>query len=142
MNRMGQVLIAAITAGGACVGGAAALTTVTGISPAQLVQASPAATFQAIGDATRTAAVQPNGTPSPAATILAAVRTSIPRTHATTGASGAQTTANGTAKAAAGKAPITHATSGASGAAVANGQGGYEERGESEEFEGSEGDDD
>ena len=137
MNRMGQVLIAAITAGGACVGGAAALITVTGISPADLVQASPTATLQAIGDATRAAAAQPNGAPSPISTLQAAVRTTVPSTHATTGASGAQAT-NGIANSATASrtAPATHATSGASGATVAGGQGGYDK------YQEAEGDDD
>lgn len=116
MNRLGQTAVAIIAASGACIGGAAAIATTTGIAPAQFLTPSPTATFHAIADA-----VLPNrGATGP--TVNSAVLHG-PAAHAVTGASGTGASTNnaGSAQSVAhrAKAPTSHARSGASGAAGA-----------------------
>lgn len=150
MKRIGQLLIASVAAGGACVGGTAALAFATGMSPAEFVRTTPAAALQAISATAQ--GVTPNGEPTAFATAVAvmrgeapgthatsgasgaagqtlryqetAVRSGAPRTQGTSGASGAEPAAAGTAAGATARAPRTQARSGASGgAATASGRG-------------------
>lgn len=117
MKRIGQLLIASVAAGGACVGGTAALAVATGMSPVEFVRTTPAAALRAISATAQ--GVTPNGEPTAFATAVAAMRGEAPGTYATSGASGASgQTLQYEQTAVRSGAPRTQGTSGASGAEV------------------------
>ena len=113
MKRVGQAVIALVAATGACAGGAAAIASVTGVSPAAYVSPSPVATVQALVGAI--APAQPVAYSQQAASAVGA--------QAGTGtANGGATISSATLRSTAPStpAPATHAVSGASGMVVSN----------------------
>jgi len=114
MQRLGQVLVAAVTVTGTCIGGAAAIGSVTGASPLAVMSAAPSATRAAF------TAIRADFVKANSGSLVGVGNGAAPATHGTTGASGAAGhSANAVSVAA--KSGATHAKSGASGSTTATG---------------------